>query len=194
MTEREKQLSGQLYSHQDDEIGAAFQACAKRLEELNAISPLDWDSRERVFRQILHAKGSFHIEPGFICVFGSNITIGNNFYANYNVQLLDPNKIEIGDDVLLAPNVILSTAGHPVDPALRKQGLEFAKPIKIGNNVWIGAGAIVLPGVTIGDNSVIGAGAVVTRDIPANCVAVGVPARVMRSNLSCPPTEEEPSA
>ena len=97
------------------------------------------------------------------------------------MQLQDPNRIEIGDDVLLAPNVIVCTAGHPVDPALRAQGLEYAKPIKIGNGVWVGAGAIILPGVTIGDHSVIGAGAVVNRDIPANCVAVGNPARVIKT-------------
>lgn len=139
------------------------------------------ESRQRIIRELLHAKGTFHIEHGFLCVFGSNITIGNNFFANYNVQLLDPNRIEIGDDVLLAPNVIVCTAGHPVDPALRAQGLEYAKPIKIGNGVWVGAGAIILPGVTIGDHSVIGAGAVVNRDIPANCVAVGNPARVIKT-------------
>ena len=183
MTEREKQLAGELYTHQDREIGAAFNTCAKLLAELRALSPLDQENREKIFRKLINFKGSFHIEPGFICVFGSNITIGENFYANYNVQLLDPNKIEIGDNVLIAPNVILSTAGHPVDPALRLRGLEFAKPIKVGNNVWIGTGAIVLPGVTIGDNSVIGAGAVVTHDIPADCVAAGVPARVVRSNI-----------
>ena len=158
MTEREKQLAGELYCHQDEE-----------------------ESRQRIIRELLHAKGTFHIEHGFLCVFGSNITIGNNFFANYNVQLLDPNRIEIGDDVLLAPNVIVCTAGHPVDPALRAQGLEYAKPIKIGNGVWVGAGAIILPGVTIGDHSVIGAGAVVNRDIPANCVAVGNPARVIKT-------------
>ena len=181
MTEREKQLAGELYCHQDEEIGAAFMRCSKLVHEFNSTAYDEEESRQRIIRELLHAKGTFHIEHGFLCVFGSNITIGNNFFANYNVQLLDPNRIEIGDDVLLAPNVIVCTAGHPVDPALRAQGLEYAKPIKIGNGVWVGAGANILPGVTIGDHSVIGAGAVVNRDIPANCVAVGNPARVIKT-------------
>ena len=155
--------------------------CSTPVYEFNSTANAEEESRQRIIRELLHAKGTFHIEHGFLCVFGSNITIGNNFFANYNVQLLDPNRIEIGDDVLLAPNVIVCTAGHPVDPALRAQGLEYAKPIKIGNGVWVGAGAIILPGVTIGDHSVIGAGAVVNRDIPANCVAVGNPARVIKT-------------
>lgn len=180
MTEREKQLAGQLYCHQDKEIGAAFQRCSKLVQEFNATAYDDEASRQRIIRELLHAKGTFHIEHGFICVFGTNITIGDNFFANYNVQLLDPNTIEIGDNVLIAPNVIVCTAGHPVDPRLRDQGLEFAKPIVIGNSVWIGAGAIILPGVTVGDNSVIGAGAIVNRDVPANCIVAGNPARIVK--------------
>ena len=180
MTEREKQLAGELYCHQDEEISNAFQRCAKLLQAFHATAYDDEEGRQRIIRSLLNAKGTFHIERGFTCVFGSNITIGDNFFANYNVQLLDPNTIEIGDNALLAPNVILCTAGHPLDASLRDQGLEYAKPIKIGNSVWIGAGAIVLPGVTIGDRVVIGAGAVVNRDLPDNCVAVGNPARVIK--------------
>ena len=122
MTEREKQLAGELYCHQDEEIGAAFMRCSKLVHEFNSTAYDEEESRQRIIRELLHAKGTFHIEHGFLCVFGSNITIGNNFFANYNVQLLDPNRIEIGDDVLLAPNVIVCTAGHPVDPALREGG------------------------------------------------------------------------
>lgn len=180
MTEREKQLAGELYCHQDEEIGNAFQRCAKLLQAFHATAYDDEEGRQHIIRSLLNAKGAFHIERGFTCVFGSNITIGDNFFANYNVQLLDPNTIEIGDNALLAPNVILCTAGHPLDASLRDQGLEYAKPIKIGNSVWIGAGAIVLPGVTIGDRVVIGAGAVVNRDLPDDCVAVGNPARVIK--------------
>lgn len=181
MTEREKQLAGQLYCHQDAEIEAAFLRCSRLIHAFNATAYDDEESRQRIIRELLHAKGSFHIEHGFTCVFGSNITIGDNFFANYNVQLLDPNKIEIGDNVLIAPNVIVCTAGHPLDPKLRDQGLEYAKPIRIGDSVWIGAGAIILPGVTIGAGAVIGAGAIVNRDIPPNSVAVGNPARVIKT-------------
>ena len=163
MTEREKQLAGELYCHQDEEISNAFQRCAKLLQAFHATAYDDEEGRQRIIRSLLNAKGTFHIERGFTCVFGSNITIGDNFFANYNVQLLDPNTIEIGDNALLAPNVILCTAGHPLDASLR-----------------IGAGAIVLPGVTIGDRVVIGAGAVVNRDLPDDCVAVGNPARVIK--------------
>ena len=181
MTEREKQLAGKLYCHQDDEIGNAFMRCSKLVYEFNATAYDDENSRQQIIRKLLNAKGSFHIERGFTCVFGTNITIGDNFYANYNVQMLDPNTMEIGDNVLIAPNVIICTARHPLDYRLRDQGLEYALPIRIGNSVWIGAGAIILPGVTIGDHAVIGAGAIVNRDIPANCVAVGNPARVIRT-------------
>lgn len=184
MTEREKQLAGMLYCHDDEEIGNAFMRCSKLVYEFNTTAYNDEESRQRIIRKMLNARGKFHIEHGFICVFGTNVTIGNNFYANYNVQLLDPNTIEIGDDVLIAPNVVITTAGHPTDPALRRQGLEYAKPIKIGNGVWLGAGAVVLPGVTIGDHSIIGAGAVVTHDIPADCEAVGVPARVTKTEIT----------
>lgn len=163
--------------------------CSRLVYEFNTTAYDDEASRQRIIRQMLHARGSFHIEHGFTCVFGDNITIGDNFYANYNVQLLDPNRIEIGDNVLIAPNVIVPTAGHSLSADLRRQGLEFAKPIKIGNGVWLGAGAIVLPGVTIGDNAVIGAGAVVTRDIPPDCLAVGTPARVIKTDLCAQNTE-----
>jgi len=120
------------------------------------------------------------IEQPFHCDYGANIEVGDNFYANFNLTILDANKVVIGDNVFIAPNVGLHTSGHPLDAKRRNAGLEYAKPITIGHNVWIGAGVNVMPGVSIGDNSVIGAGSVVTRDVPANVVAGGVPCRVMR--------------
>ena len=116
----------------------------------------------------------------FFCDYGYNIEIGENFYSNHNLIILDGNKVIFGDNVFIAPNCAFYTAGHPIDVNRRNQGLEYAKPIKIGNNVWIGGNVVVLPGVTIGDNTVIGAGSIVTRDIPANVVAVGNPCRVIK--------------
>ena len=120
------------------------------------------------------------IEPPFACDYGYNIEVGENFYANVNLVILDGAKVRIGDNAFIAPNVGIYTAGHPLDASDRNKGLEYAYPITIGDNVWIGAGAIILPGVTIGDNVVIGAGSVVTKDIPACSLAVGNPCRVIR--------------
>ena len=123
---------------------------------------------------------NFLIEQPFICDYGYNIKIGENFYSNHNLMILDANTVEFGDNVFIAPNCGFYTAGHPLDYKTRNEGLEYGKPIKIGNNVWIGGNVIVLPGVTIGDNSVIGAGSVVNKDIPANVVAVGKPCKVIK--------------
>ena len=121
-----------------------------------------------------------YIEPPLHANWGCHTHLGNNVYANFNLTLVDDTDIYIGDSVMLGPNVVLATAGHPVDPELRRLVYQFNQPIHIGNNVWLGAGVIVLPGVTIGDNSVVGAGSVVTKDIPANVVAVGNPCRILR--------------
>jgi maltose O-acetyltransferase len=123
---------------------------------------------------------NFWIEPPFYCDYGYNITIGENFYANYNCTILDCAQVKIGDNVMCGPNVSLFTAGHPLDFQIRNQGWEYAYPIIIGNNVWLGGGVIVNPGITIGDNAVIGSGSVVTKDIPANSLAVGNPCKVIR--------------
>lgn len=123
-----------------------------------------------------------YLEPPFRCDYGANITLGKNFYANFNCVVLDVAPVVIGDNVLFAPNVQIYTAGHPLDVKSRvEEGIEFGTPITIGNNVWLGGGVIVCPGVTIGDNSVIGAGSVVTKDVPANVVAAGNPCRVIRT-------------
>ncbi len=115
-----------------------------------------------------------------MCDYGYNIEIGENFYANHNLIILDGSKVQFGDNVFIAPNCSFYTAGHPLDAERRNKGLEYAKPIKVGNNVWIGGNVIVLPGVTIGDNTVIGAGSVVNKDIPSNVVAVGNPCKVIK--------------
>lgn len=121
-----------------------------------------------------------HIETPFRCDYGSNITVGNNFYANFNCTILDVGKVVIGENVMFAPNVSLYTAGHPIHPDSRNSGYEYGIAITIGNNVWIGGNVIVNPGVTIGNNVVIGAGSVVTKDIPDNVIAVGSPCRIVR--------------
>ena len=126
-------------------------------------------------------KGQFLIEPNFFCDYGYNISLGNNFYANHNLVILDCAPVEFGDNVFIGPNCGFYTAEHPIDAETRNKGLEFARPIKIGNNVWFGGNVTVLGGVTIGDNAVIGAGSVVTKDIPANVVAVGNPCRILKA-------------
>ena len=181
MTEREKMLSGELY--RDSKDGELFQERIRTKEllyDINALRPGEEEAKTALFQKLLGKTGeNFYIETPFRCDYGSNIEIGEGFFANFNCTLLDCASITIGRDVLLGPNVSLFTAGHPVDPEIRRSGLEFAKPIVIGDNVWIGGGSIVAPGVTIGSNSVIGAGSVVTKDIPEGVVAVGVPCRVI---------------
>ena len=132
-------------------------------------------------KKILGAtKENFLIEQPFMCDYGYNIEIGENFYANHNMIILDGNKVKFGDNVFIAPNCSFYTAGHPLDYVIRNKGLEYAKPIEVGDNVWIGGNVVVLPGVTIGNNCVIGAGSIVTKDIPDNSLAVGNPCRVIK--------------
>lgn len=139
------------------------------------------EKREKILKTLLGSIGNnVHFEPGFRCEFGFNISIGNNFYANYDCIMLDGNKIEIGDNVLFGPRAGIYTSNHAIDPLERQNGGCFSKPVKIGNNVWMGGDVKVLQGVSIGDNTVIGAGSVVTRDIPANVVAAGNPCKVLR--------------
>lgn len=134
-----------------------------------------------LLRQLLGSTdGRFLIEPSFWCDYGYNIHLGKNFYANHNCVILDCAKVTFGDHVMVGPNCGFYTACHPIDPQQRREGVEFARPITVGNDVWFGGGCTVLPGVTIGDGCVIGAGSVVTRDIPDNCLAVGNPCRVIR--------------
>ena len=149
--------------------------------EFNRLHPNDRAEQTEVLSRLLGRMGKDAIfTPPFWCDYGYNIEVGDSFYANHNLVITDGAKVTFGDNVFIAPNCCFTTAEHPTDPELRKAGIEVAKPITVGNNVWIGAGSTVLAGVTIGDDSVIGAGSVVTRDIPSGVVACGVPCRVMR--------------
>jgi len=181
-TEKEKMLEGVLYDANNDlELIAERQRCKEQCHEYNMLSPSQTDSREKILRHLLGRTGErFLIEQPFYCDYGYNIELGENFYANLNCVILDEAKVTFGDNVFIAPNCGFYTAGHPFDVEQRNSGLEYARPITIGNNVWIGAQVCILPGVTVGDNSVIGAGSVVTKDIPANVLAVGNPCRVIR--------------
>ncbi len=180
MTEKEKMLSGQLYFSMDKELVKERNYAKKLCFEFNATGTLEYKRREEILHRLLGEDNNCYIEPPFYCDYGYNILLGRNFYANYNCVILDVNTVKIGNDVLLGAGVQICTASHPVDPDERKSGLEFGLPIEIGNNVWIGSGAIILAGLKIGDNSVIGAGSIVTKDIPSNVVAAGNPCRIVR--------------
>ena len=174
-------LAGELYSAYDAELVALRNRARQITRAYNQTVETERDVRRTLLNRLLgQMPPKIEIEPPFRCDYGTNIFLGDNFYANFGVVMLDCAEIRIGDNALLAPNVQLYAAHHPLDTATRLSGLELASPITIGNNVWIGGGAIVLPGVTIGDNVTIGAGSVVTRDIPSNVVAVGNPCRVIR--------------
>lgn len=180
-TEKEKVQKGELYdANYDSELQGEMLATRCRLFEFNSMPPGKIAERESILRSILNIGSNFCILSPFHCDYGSNITIGNNFFANVNLVILDGAKVVIGDNVFIAPNVGIYTAGHPLDVELRRKGLEYALPIEIGNDVWIGGGVSILPGVRIGDGSVIGAGSVVNRDIPAHVVAAGNPCKVIK--------------
>ncbi|WGE41271.1 sugar O-acetyltransferase [Actinobacillus equuli] len=181
MTEQEKMCSGNLYNPADSKLKQDRLNAREIVFQLNQLAPSQQAEKTTLFNQLFHtAKTEFHIELPFRCDYGYNIKLGDNFYANYNCTMLDCAPISIGNNVMFAPNVSLFTAAHPIDPELRNSGIEFAMPIVIGNNVWIGGNSVVMPNVTIGNNVVIGAGSVVTKDIPDNCIAVGNPCRVLR--------------
>lgn len=182
MSEKEKMLKGELYDAFYDKELADDRLRAKCLcHRYNGLSPDNMDERTKILKELLgKTKNNFHIEQSFWCDYGYNIEIGENFYANHNCVMLDPAKITFGDNVFIAPFCGFYTAGHPLDTEERNSGLEYAYPITVGSNVWIGGHVSVMPGVTIGDNVVIGAGSVVTKDIPSNVVAVGNPCKVLR--------------
>ena len=157
-------------------------ACKRKLYRFNLLPPEESGQGVLLLKELLGKTGSvLHIEPPFHCDYGWNIEVGENFYANYNLTILDVGKVTIGENAFLAPNVSLYTAGHPIHPDSRNSGYEYGAPITIGDNVWIGGNVVVLPGVAIGSNSVIGAGSVVSRDIPEWVVAAGNPCRVIRA-------------
>lgn len=182
MTEKEKCHNGMLYdANYDEELLRERDLCKDICYEYNFLRPSMKKEREKIIRKLFGRTGkSFLIEQPFFCDYGYNIEIGENFYMNVNCVILDGAKVVFGDNVFIAPNCGFYSAGHPLDVEQRNKGLEYAYPIRIGNNVWIGAGVSVLPGVSIGDNSVIGAGSVVNKDIPSGVLAVGNPCKVIR--------------
>lgn len=180
-SEKEKMLSGILYKSFDAELLAERQRAKEIVFRYNSLQPSMIEERNELLKSLFGSvKGNFFIEPPFRCDYGCNIEIGENFYANYNLVILDCAKVTIGDNVLIGPNVGIYTAGHPLHFELRNEEWEFACPITIEDNVWIGGNVVLNPGVTIGRNSVVGSGSVVTKDIPANVVAAGNPCRVIR--------------
>lgn len=183
MTEKEKCAAGLLYNaNYDEELIQERIACKDLCQEYNALKNSDAEKRYQLLKKIIgRMKENICIEPNFWCDYGYNIKVGENFYANHNLVILDCAKVEFGDNVFIGPNCSFYTAGHPLDVQQRNEGLEYALPIKVGDNVWLGGNVVVLPGVSIGNNSVIGAGSVVTKDIPDNVVAVGNPCRVVKS-------------
>lgn len=181
MTEKEKMIAGKAYKAFGEELLKERQHAKEVIFDYNALRPTEIEKRNTMLRGFLGKTGNnFFVEPPFRCDYGYNIFLGENFYSNYNLTVLDCNKVTIGDHVLIGPNVSIFTAGHPVTHELRAEEYEFALPITIGNHVWIGGGSIINPGVTIGDNTIIGSGSVVTKDIPANVIAVGNPCKVLR--------------
>mgnify|MGYP000264224329 FL=1 len=182
MTEWEKAQAGYMYdANYDQEIVEARTKCADLCHEFNNCKPSDTKKQEELLHQILgKIEGGIVITAPFYCDYGFNISVGKNFYTNHNCTILDGAPVTFGDNVFIAPNCAISTAGHAIDSEQRSRGLEIARPISVGNHVWIGANVSILPGVTIGDNTIIGAGSVVNKDIPSNVIAVGNPCRVMR--------------
>lgn len=174
-------LAGDLYGAADPELCAARLRARVLCQRYNASPPEQPSNRESLLGELLGECGErLEIEPPFFCDYGFNIRVGVSVFMNTGCVLLDCNRITLGDRVLLGPGVHIYAATHPLDPAERARGLELAAPVSIGSNVWVGGGAIVCPGVTIGDDSVIGAGSVVVGDMPAMCLAVGNPCRVIR--------------
>lgn len=188
-SEREKMLAGELYVAADPELTRARQRARALIRDYNGTNEAEHELRRSLLAELLGSVGAhIWIEPPFYCDYGSNIFLEDGVYLNFNCIFLDCNTIHIGANTLFGPSVQLLTAYHPLDAAERIRGPELASPIKIGANAWIGAGVIVCPGVTIGDNTTIGAGSIVTRDIPANVLAVGNPCRVVRE-LAAPSDE-----
>ena len=177
-----KMCSGELYRCGDGELVAEQLTCLDRVFAYNQLPPSRQAEKQALLKEMFAEIGDgCYLETPFYANWGGrHVHFGNRVYANFHLTLVDDGEIYVGDDVMFGPSVILCTAAHPVDPALRRRQLEYNLPIRIGAGAWIGAGTIVLPGVAIGENAVIGAGSVVSRDIPANVVAVGSPCRVLR--------------
>lgn len=182
-TEKQKMLAGELYDPLDEQLSLERQRCRDLCQQLNATREDEKAERQRLLAELFGQETDAWIQPPFFCDYGTNITLGSRVFFNFNCVVLDVGQVTIGSHVLFGPAVQIYTATHPLSAEKRREGLESARPITIGSDVWVGGGSIICPGVTIGDRSVIGAGSVVTRDIPADTVAAGNPCRVLRSLL-----------
>ena len=182
MTEKEKMLAGELYSAVDEELLRELNAVKDIIHDYNLLRPTDNEAKRRVLKQLLGhvADDQIIINQPFYCDYGKQISVGRRFFANFNFTVLDEAPVTIGDDCFIGPNVSVYTACHSTDPVERNSRREWALPVTIGNNVWIGGSVTILPGIKIGDNVTIGAGSVVVNDIPDGCIAVGNPCRVVR--------------
>lgn len=181
MTEKEKMLTGKLYFAGVEELTRERHRARELTKMYNSLDADDYKTKNNIISELFSQVGrNCFIEQPFRCDYGSNISVGDNFYSNFNLVILDCAKIKIGNNVFIAPNVSLYGAGHPIDYTLRNSLQEYGFPIIIGDNVWIGGSTVINPGVTIGDNVVIGSGSVVTKDIPSGVIAVGNPCRVLR--------------
>ncbi|MCM1520322.1 MAG: sugar O-acetyltransferase [Lachnoclostridium sp.] len=176
-----KMLNGEIYNALHPEFLRRLDVTRQKLWEFNSMNPADTEKLYTIFRDVVGKCGrKFHVNPPFRCDYGCNISVGENFFANFNLTILDEGQVTIGDNAFIGPNVSIYTACHPLEPEPRNTGVQWARSVTIGDNVWIGGGVTILPGVTIGDCCVIGAGSVVTKDIPARTLAAGNPARVIK--------------
>lgn len=181
MTELEKMLSGNLYFPSDKQLTALRKQCRQQLDILNSTCQTQHKQRSQLLKQLFGSTGKrLYIESSFKCDYGQNIHVGESFYANFNCVILDAAKVTIGDNCMLAPQVGIYTATHPIDPVERATGIEFAKPITLGDNCWVGGMAVINPGVTLGNNVVVASGAVVTKSFPDNVVIGGNPAKIIK--------------
>lgn len=178
MTMKERIANGKLFTDECEGMAEERIACKMRTIAFNATTPLETKKRSNLITELFGRPTDVWIEPPFYCCYGTHITIGENTYINFNCNFVDDGKIQIGKKVMFGPNVTIATVGHPLNPSMREY--MYTAPVIIEDNVWIGAGAVICPGVTIGENSVIGAGSVVVKDIPKNSVAVGNPCKVLR--------------
>lgn len=181
MTEKEKMLAGEMYNPMDTELKNDRERAHELCYNYNQLAPMKKERKREILKELFKSDKNCHIEANFKCDYGYNISFGDNFYMNFDCIILDVNKVTFGDNVMIAPKVQIYTATHPLNPKKRNSGRELGYPITIGNNVWIGGGAIICPNVSIGDNAVIAAGSVVTKDVKSNVLVGGNPAKIIKS-------------